>query len=127
MMAENLFVLSLLLERQPYADRADQMLGRMQPLVQANADYLSNWAGLFALRSRPTAEIAIVGPDAERFRTEIDAVYYPNKVLSGTISQSDLPLLDQRGPIDGKTAIYVCYNRTCQLPVTSVDAIWPLL
>jgi uncharacterized protein YyaL (SSP411 family) len=127
MMAENLFVLSLLLERQPYADRADRMLGRMQPLVQANADYLSNWAGLFALRSRPTAEIAIVGPDADQFRTEIDAVYYPNKVLSGTTGRSDLPLLDQRGPIDGKTAIYVCYNRTCQLPITDVNAIWALL
>lgn len=127
MMAENLLTLSLLLERPAYAERADQMLGRVQPLVQANADYLSNWAGLFALRSRPTAEIAIVGPDLDRFRAEIDAVYYPNKVLSGTTDRSGLPLLDQRGTVDGKTALYVCYNRTCQLPVTSVDAMWTLL
>jgi uncharacterized protein YyaL (SSP411 family) len=127
MMAENLLILSLLLERPAYAERADQMLGRVQPLVQANADYLSNWAGLFALRSRPTAEIAIVGPDLDRFRAEIDAVYYPNKVLSGTTDRSGLPLLEQRGTLDGKTALYVCYNRTCQLPVTSVDAMWTLL
>ncbi len=127
MMAENLLTLSLLLERPAYAERADQMLGRVQPLVQANADYLSNWAGLIALRSRPTAEIAIVGPDLDRFRAEIDAVYYPNKVLSGTTDRSDLPLLEQRGTLDGKTALYVCYNRTCQLPVTSVDAMWTLV
>ncbi|PRY47078.1 hypothetical protein CLV58_101143 [Spirosoma oryzae] len=127
MMAENLLMLSLLLERPTYAERADQMLGRVQPLVQANADYLSNWAGLFALRSRPMAEIAIVGPDLDRFRAEIDAVYYPNKVLSGTTDRSGLPLLEQRGTVDGKTALYVCYNRTCQLPVTRVDAMWPLL
>ncbi|MBD2755104.1 thioredoxin domain-containing protein [Spirosoma validum] len=127
MMAENLYVLSLLLERPDYADRADQMLGRIQPLVQQNADYLTNWATQFALRARPTAEIAVIGPEAEQFRAELDAEFYPNKVLCGTLEKSDLPLLQQRGPIDGKTAIYVCYNRACQLPVTSVAEVWRLL
>ncbi|GAB4043611.1 thioredoxin domain-containing protein [Spirosoma jeollabukense] len=127
MMAENLYMLSLLLERSEYAERADQMLGRVQPLVQQNADYLTNWAALFALRTRPTAEIAIVGPDTERFRAELDAEFYPNKVLCGSVSKSDLPLLHQRGPIDEKTAIYVCYNRACQLPVTSVAEVWKMV
>jgi len=129
-MAENLYALSLLLERPEYADRADRMLGRMQPLVQQNADYLANWAGLYALRTRPTAEIAIVGPDADRFRAELDAEFYPNKVLCGradTDTKSNLPLLQQRSMIDGKTTVYVCYNRACQLPVTSVDEVWALL
>ncbi|GAB3643278.1 thioredoxin domain-containing protein [Spirosoma arcticum] len=126
-MAENLYTLSLLLDRSDYAERADRMLGRVQPLVQQNADYLTNWAAQFALRTRPTAEIAIVGPQAEQFRAEIDAAFYPNKVLCGTTGQSDLPLLQQRGTIDGKTAIYVCYNRACQLPITSVAEVWRLL
>lgn len=127
MMAENLYVLSLLMERSAYAERADRMLGRVQPLVQQNADYLTNWAAQFALRVRPTAEIAIVGPDADSLRIELDAEFYPNKVLSGAAEMSDLPLLQQRGPIDGKTAVYVCYNRACQLPVTSVAEVWQLL
>lgn len=127
MMAENLYVLSLLMERSAYAERADRMLGRVQPLVQQNADYLTNWAAQFAVRVRPTAEIAIVGPDADSLRIELDAEFYPNKVLSGAAEKSDLPLLQQRGPIDGKTAVYVCYNRACQLPVTSVAEVWQLL
>ncbi|WP_460944458.1 thioredoxin domain-containing protein [Spirosoma daeguense] len=127
MMAENLYTLSLLLERPEYAERADQMLGQLQPLVQQNADFLTNWASQFALRARPTAEIAIVGPAADTYRTEIDATYYPNKVLVGTTDKSDLPLLQQRSTIDGKTAVYVCYNRACQLPVTSIDDVWRLL
>ena len=136
-MAENLYTLSLLLDRPHYAERADGMLGRVQPLVQKNADYLTNWAAQFALRTRPTAEIAIVGPEAERFRAEIDSEFYPNKVLCGTTDQSNsglsgsgpdrLPLLQHRGTVDGKTAIYVCYNRACQLPVTSVAGMWQLL
>ncbi|WP_077919664.1 thioredoxin domain-containing protein [Spirosoma sp. 209] len=127
MMAENLYTLSLLLDRPAYADRSDRMLGRVQPLVQQNADYLTNWAALFALRTKPTAEVAIVGPDADRFRAELDAAFYPNKVLCGTTGRSELPLLHQRGPVDDQTTVYVCYNRACQLPVTSIDAVWGLL
>ena len=127
MMAENLYALSLLLDRPQYAERADQMLGRVQPLVQQNADYLTNWASLFALRARPTAEIAIVGPGAEQFRAELDAEFYPNKVLCGTTDKSALPLLQQRSSIDGQTAIYVCYNRACQLPVLTVADVWKLM
>ena len=127
MMVENLYTLSLLLERPDYADRTDQMLGRVQPLVQKNADYLTNWAAQFALRARPTAEIAIVGPDADQFRAELDADFYPNKVLCGTRDKSSLPLLQHRGTVDGKTTVYVCYNRACQLPVTSVEEVWQLL
>lgn len=127
MMVGNLYTLGLLLDRPDYTERADRMLGRVQPLVQQNADYLSNWAAEFALRVRPTAEIAIVGPDVDRFRAEIDAEFYPNKVLCGTLDRSDLPLLQERGLVGGKTAIYVCYNRTCQLPVTSVADMWRLL
>ncbi len=127
MMAENLHTLSLLLDRPDYGKRADQMLGRMQPLVEQNTDYLTYWAAQLALRSRPTAEIAIVGPQADQFRAELESEFYPNKVLTGTTDKSELPLLQQRGPIDGKTSIYVCYNRACQLPVTSVAEVWQLL
>ncbi|WP_080056666.1 thioredoxin domain-containing protein [Spirosoma aerolatum] len=127
MMVENLYTLSLLLERPAYVERADQMLGRVQPLVQQNADYLTNWASQFAMRTRPTAEIAVVGPDAEVYREALDAEFYPNKVICGTVDKSTLPLLEQRGSINGNTAVYVCYNRACQLPVTSVAAVWQLL
>jgi uncharacterized protein len=124
MMAHNLYALSLLLDRPAYAERVAQMLGLVQPLLTGEVNYLTNWASLYAVQVRPTAEIAIVGPDAQAFRRDIDATFFPNKVLAGTESSSSLPLLTQRGPINGQTAIYVCYNRACQLPVTSVEAMW---
>jgi uncharacterized protein len=124
MMAHNLYTLSLLLDRPAYAERVAQMLGLVQPLLAQEANYLTNWAALYTTQVRPTAEIAIVGPDAAMFRHEIDARFFPNKVLAGTETNSSLPLLTQRGPIGGQTAIYVCYNRACQLPVTSVAEMW---
>ncbi|MBO0939709.1 thioredoxin domain-containing protein [Fibrella sp. HMF5335] len=124
MMAHNLYTLSLLLDRPQYAKRVDQLLGQMQSLLEGEANYLTNWAALYAIRVRPTAEIALVGPDVQAFRREIDARFFPNKVLAGTEGKSGLPLLNLRTPIDGRTALYVCYNRACRLPVTSVDAMW---
>ena len=121
-MAGNLYTLSILLDRPTYAEKADRMLGRIQPMLETNADYLTNWAAVYALRVRPTAEIAIVGPEAGVFRQALDKHFLPNAVFCGTETNSQLPLLQQRGPIDGKTAICVCYNRACQLPVTSVSA-----
>ncbi|KAA9356771.1 thioredoxin domain-containing protein [Larkinella humicola] len=132
MMAHNLYTLSLLLEKPvdgapAYTDLLTAMLGRVQPLLQQNADYLTHWAALYAMRVQPTAELAIVGPDAEQFRREIDQRFYPNKILAGTLTESDLPLLVNRTTVNGKTAIYVCYNRSCQLPVTSVEAAFSIL
>lgn len=121
-MAGNLYTLSLLLDRPQYGEKADQMLGRIQPLLQPNADYLTNWAALYTLRVKPTAEIAIVGPDAQAFRRELDKHFLPNVVFCGTESSSQLPLLQDRTTINGQTAIYVCYNSACQMPVTTVAA-----
>ena len=111
-------------------ERFSNWLAERAAGLEKNADYLANWAGLYALRTRPTAEIAIVGPDAAQFRAELDAEFYPNKVLCGQAdlaNSSELPLLEQRGMVDGKTTVYVCYNRACQLPVTSVAEVWNVL
>lgn len=75
----------------------------------------------------PTAEIAIVGKDYLQLRKEIDSRYYPNKILSGTNSESQLPLLENRTAKSDETLIYVCYNKTCQLPVKTVEEAFEML
>ncbi len=129
-MAANFFTLSLLLDRPAYAERADRMMGVVDGLLRQNPDYLTNWAALYVRRTRPAIEIAIVGPQALAFRQQLDRVFNPQVVFCGTESVSpktDLPLLQNRGMIGGKTAIYVCQDRMCQLPVTSVDVALALL
>ena len=46
---------------------------------------------------------------------------FPRKVVAASAIESDLPLLQYKTEINGKTAIYVCYNKTCKLPVTDLD------
>jgi uncharacterized protein len=109
------------LDREDFKDLAILMLSKMKNLLLNNVDYLTNWACLATQMTSPTAEIAIVGKDAHEFRKEIDLKFYSNKVLSGTLTKSDLPLLENRTSKENETQIFVCYNKTCQLPVKSVE------
>jgi uncharacterized protein len=123
-MAQNLYVLGHLLEKDDYLELSLDMTRQVGQLLISDPQYLSNWAGLYTCLVKPTAEIAIIGKEAEFFRTALEERYFPNKVVAGTEHASDLPLLQNRQAIDNKTTIYVCYNKTCQLPVHSVaDAV----
>ena len=119
-MAHNLHRLGLLLANQHYADLAVAMLGRVQELVVKEPQHLTNWASLYAALLGATAEMAIVGPAAEARRRELSRHFIPNTVLAGTTGTSALPLLQDRPATDDQTLLYVCYNRTCQLPVRTV-------
>lgn len=126
-MAKNLYVLGLILDRQDFSELSRVMLGKMKKLIISNVDYLTNWACLATQLVSPTVEIAIVGPDYLKFREEIDQTYFPNKVLSGTKVKSELPLLENRTAKGEETQIFICYNKVCQIPVTSVEKAWEMV
>ena len=126
-MARNLHKLGLLLDRDDYRERAEAMLSKMIPLILADPSYLSNWACLYTELATPTAEIAIVGPDCYDTMLELNQQYYPNKLLVGTETRSDLPLLQNRDAEDENVTIYVCYDKACQLPVHTAHEAWEQL
>lgn len=126
-MAENLHFLGLLLDSRTFGNISKKMVQKISKLVKMEPGYLANWTGLFTFLIKPTAEIAIVGPEAEQLRKKIEQRYYPNKVIMGTLESSDLPLLEDKVAVDGKTTIYVCYNKTCQLPVHEVEKAFELM
>jgi len=119
-MATNLHFLSLFFDEPHYMELSDIMLSKVKPLAVKEPSHLTNWASLYFLKLKPTAEIAIVGEKAETYRAELSRHYFPNAVLMGTTTESDLPLLLDREPLYEETTIFVCYNKACQLPVHSV-------
>jgi uncharacterized protein YyaL (SSP411 family) len=119
-MANNLLRLGRHLENTRYQELATAMLSQVQSLVAKEPQHLTNWASLYVALLRPGAEVAISGPQAERFRRELSQHFLPNDILAGTLTTSALPLLEGRNTTP-KTTIYVCRNRACQLPVHSVS------
>ena len=119
-MAINLHFLGLLYDEVQYSEVSLKMLAKMKKLITTQPRFLSNWACLYTYHCSPTAEIVIVGKDYIDFRKKFDDHYFPNMLLMGAKTKSNLPLFENRTTVDGKTTIYVCYNKTCKLPVTSV-------
>lgn len=120
-MAQNLYFLGNLLERSDYIDLSRSMLSKMAPMALKDPQYLSNWATLLTLFSSTIAEIAIVGKQFKSFAQKMSSHFAPNKTLAAADQVGDLPLLQHRTAVDGKTTIYVCYNKSCKLPVHSVS------
>ena len=65
-----------------------------------------------------------MGEDIDAITREFVKRYLPNKVIMGTTEKSDLPLVKGKTTRNGETTIYVCYDKTCKLPVTSVESAY---
>ncbi|MFN3851617.1 MAG: thioredoxin domain-containing protein [Spirosomataceae bacterium] len=126
-MAANLYWLSVLLERTDFRMISDKMLGKMKKLILAEPQWLTNWACLASYHAKPTAEVVIVGSEISNIREQIDKTYNPNKVFVATQTASELPLLQGRTAINDQTTIYVCFDKTCQLPTNDVQKALDLI
>ncbi|MDX5348037.1 MAG: thioredoxin domain-containing protein [Hymenobacteraceae bacterium] len=119
-MAENLHKLSVLLDKPRYLQQSADMLAKVKDLVLQEPRHLANWASLYYSLLIPVAEVAIAGPDARQKRLELGQYFLPNAVVAGTETESTLPLLENRTALNGQTTFYVCFNKTCRLPVDTV-------
>jgi uncharacterized protein YyaL (SSP411 family) len=120
-MATNLYVLGKILDREDYATLSDRMLSQMHKILTTDVQWVTNWGALYCLRAAPTPEIVIVGENADEIRKDLDRFFIPNKVVLGTTDSSSLPLLQEKTDRNGKALIYVCFDKTCQLPVGTVE------
>lgn len=119
-MAINLYQLGIIYDNEDYQEKSEAMIGKMAASLEGEPAYLYNWGILYTYMAAPMAEIAIVGNNALKFRQELGGKYHPNKILMGTIKSSNLPLLKEKMTVNDETTIYVCYNKTCKLPVNNV-------
>jgi uncharacterized protein len=119
-MGRNLFMLGHLLANNEYINKARQMLVNVQEDVQRNIYFYTNWGILQALFTAPLNEVAIAGDAYLEKREAFDAYYLPNVIFLGSHSESKLALLQGRY-VKEQTNIYVCRDKTCELPVQDVS------
>ncbi len=70
----------------------------------------------------PVREVAIVGPQAQPLLDVVRAEFRPHLVLAGG-EANGVPLLEGRGPVDGRAAAYVCEHFVCKAPVTTPEEL----
>ncbi len=123
-MAQNLQKLGLLFDDEFYRERALAMLKSVLPRIKAYGSAYANWSIQLLNEVYGINEIAIVGIDYQVVRNQMNSFYIPNKVLLGGI-KSKLPLLE--GKQSNETKIFICKNKTCQLPVSTVAEAMKLI
>ncbi len=121
MMARSLRVLGKLLSEERYINLSQAMLERIVIYIPKNIEFMANWGLLYLENLYGDAEIAIVGPNAYAVSEDLRSDFIPGVVIAASAFKSHLPLLHQRYR-EGQTLIYVCRNKTCGLPVETIEA-----
>ena len=119
-MAKNLFKLYHYFDKEDYYEKAKQMSLSVSKEFEAYPSGYSNWFDLIYSLKSNYYEVAVVGENAIEKVKKINSRYIPNKLIIGSTSENNLPLLRNRY-IKGKTLIYVCVNKACKMPTENIE------
>ena len=119
-LASSLFKLGHYYSNKVYSDLAKQMLSNINTDIIKSPSSYTNWLLLYLNYSNSFYEVAISGINSKEKLKDLDEFYIPNILISGSQSNSNLPLLKNKF-IEDDTYIYVCVNGTCKMPVTTID------
>ena len=114
-----------------YADEAHAALGPMQPLLQRYPLGFGQWLIALDYALSPPLDIAVVGdPEADDTRALLAVCtrgYRPHQVVAAGVEGEAVPLLRDRGQVEGRATAYVCVDLSCRPPVTDPAALQAML
>lgn len=117
-MANSLFVLGTLLDKNPYKEMAQQMLANVYDDMAGYPSAYSNWGILTFNFTHPSYEVAVTGKGWEKEAQGLHQHYIPNMVLMGG-EKGELPLLEDK--FMDEVTIFVCVDKSCQMPVQKAE------
>jgi uncharacterized protein len=129
---EWLLRLAVVLGEERYEAVALKALRPMADLMQRYPSGFGRYLSALDFHLGPVAEVALVWPPGEERGVAplLDTVfgrYQPNRVVVGAAEGAPgaggLPLLAERGTVNGRPTAYVCRHYVCQLPVTEPEAL----
>ena len=125
-MANSLYNLGIILDKEHYKKMSRTMLNNIKEDMSSYGSGYANYANLMLKLIHPYYEVVVVGKDAHEKCLQINKEYKPNKLFIGSFEKSKIPLLEEKF-VEGQTMIYVCENKVCQMPTTSIIKAQKLL
>lgn len=118
-MVQNLYHLGIILDREDWKTQAAAMAEGLSHLITQEPNYMSNWGIVLTEIKAGLAEVVFTGDSFLHQKRAFRKTYQPFTLLLGSNTRSTLPLLQGKTETD-QSLIYVCYDKTCQLPVQTV-------
>jgi uncharacterized protein YyaL (SSP411 family) len=123
--AYGLLRLAALTGEYDYEQRAVGVFRLLHPVAARHPQAFAHLLQALDFHLADTREVALVGDTTELERV-VRSRFRPHIVLAGGEADG-VPLLEGRGPADGRPAAYVCERFACKAPVTEPSALESLL
>jgi hypothetical protein len=129
---EWLLRLAIVTGEERYREIALTALRPMADIMQRYPSGFGRYLSALDFHLGPVAEVALVWPAGAQgaiapLAATVFGRYQPNRVVvgaaAGSAAAEGLPLLADRGAVEGRPTAYVCRDYVCQLPVTDPEAL----
>jgi uncharacterized protein YyaL (SSP411 family) len=120
-MAHVLHHLGILLDKNEWLDQSVRMMSLVKEKISEGGPYYANWARIMAVKAQVQREVVVTGPTwRETIRKLKPTLPLGTIILGG--DQEDLSLL--QGRVNPQMLqIFICENKTCGLPLHSVEEV----
>jgi uncharacterized protein len=126
-MAHNLLIAGMCMERGEWIERAGRMLGNMADTAVRYSYSFGYWAILIQRKVYGLKIAVCSGSEADEYRSMIEARFIPQLyVLTSKKEICELPVMEKKF-FGGKFRIFVCTEQACLSPVTSVEEAFQLI
>jgi uncharacterized protein YyaL (SSP411 family) len=124
--AYGLLRLSALTGEAEYEERAVGVLRLLHELAAKHPNAFGHLLQALDFHLAPVQEVALVGDDTTALARVVRGRFRPHLVLAGGAADG-VPLLQDRKPVNGRPAAYVCEHFACKAPVTEPEELERLL
>ena len=124
--AYGLLRLAALTGEHAYAERGVGVLRLVHELASEHPQAFGHLLQAMDFHLAPVKEVALVGDDPSALARVVRSSFRPHLVLAGGEADG-VPLLQDRPPVDGRAAAYVCESFACKAPVTEPEELERLL
>ena len=127
LMAYNLWICGMCLEKSDWLERAGTMIGQMAETAVRYSYSFGYWSQLLQRKIMGMKTVICTGKNVDEYRSEISAKYLPQAFLLTCEKEiSDLPIFEKKF-FEDKMYIFVCTEQACMSPVSGVDEAFNLI
>ena len=122
LICHSLVYLGHVFEQPSWVKQAENMIASIhRNLIQYPGSF-GHWAQTFFMLSEGPVELVGMGPTVQEHIPALLKPFLPNTIrLNSPVQKGDIPLLNRKLSIDNQ--YFMCKNKTCSPPLSSVDLI----
>lgn len=121
MMARNLVLLGQVFENEHWLTIAENMIKSLAHVLRSELNYTANW-GMAAMELyHSLAEVVLTGKNMFEKVNTLQSVFLPFALLLKANENGEISLAKGKTNEESDVKVYVCFNKTCKLPVNSIE------